>query len=115
MYYKECVLNSRVLAPLSRLALIIEACCVLQGISKNSESRVLAPPSRLALITRAWFVLQGISKSLSLRLLAPPSRSALIDGAGFVLQGMRFEFACVGSAVEIGFDYRGLHCITKDF
>ena len=26
-----------------------------------------------------------------------------------------FEFAGVGSAVEVGFDYRGLACITGDF
>ena len=51
--------------------------------------RMLAPPSRLALIIQAWFVLQGIPKSSE------------IEG--------------VGSAVEVGFDYRGLVCITMDF
>ena len=53
---------------------------------------MLAPPSRLALIIRAWFVwfiLQGISESS--------------------------EFAGVGSAVEAGFDYRGMVCVTMDF
>ena len=47
---------------------------------------MLAPPSRFALVIGAWFVLQGISKS--------------------------FEFAGVGSAVEVGFDYRSLVCGT---
>ena len=50
---------------------------------------MLAPPSRLALIIKAWFVLQDMSKS--------------------------FEFAGVGSAVEIGFESRGLVYITRDF
>ena len=46
-------------------------------------------PSRLALIIGTWFVLQGISKSS--------------------------KFAGVGSAVEVGFEYRGMFCITRDF
>ena len=50
---------------------------------------VLAPSSRLALIIGAWFVVQGISKSS--------------------------EFAGVGSAVEVGFDCRGLICITRNY
>ena len=49
---------------------------------------MLGPPSRLALIDRAWLVLPGISK--------------------------RSEFAGVGSAVEVGFTYPGLGCITRD-
>ena len=65
----------------------------------------------------AWFVLQGISNSSELRVLAPPSRLALIIGAWFVLQGISksSEFAGVGSTVEVGFDYPGMVCITRDF
>ena len=78
---------------------------------------MLAPPSRLALIIGARFVLQGISTSLNLRVLAPPSRLVLIIGAGLVLLGISIssEFAGVGTGVEVGFDYRGLDCITGDF
>ena len=47
--------------------------------------RMLAPPLRLALIIDAWLVLHWISKNC--------------------------EFAGVRSAVEVGFDYRGLVCI----
>ena len=53
---------------------------------KVLKLRVLAPPSRLALIIEAWFVSQEIYKSS--------------------------EFVSVGAAVEVGFDYRGLACIT---
>ena len=54
---------------------------------------------------------------MNLRVLAPPSRLALIVGAWFVLQGTskNAEFAVVGSAVEVGFEYRGMFCITRDF
>ena len=78
---------------------------------------VFAPPSRLALIVGAWFVLQGISKSSEFRVLAPPSRLALIIGAWFVSQRIykSSEFSGVGSALEVGFDHRGLVCITGDF
>ena len=50
---------------------------------------MLAPLSKLAFIIGAWLVLEWISESS--------------------------EFAGVGSAVEVGFDYRGLACITGDF
>ena len=71
---------------------------------------MLAPPSRLTLepgLYHRAFVI------VNLRMVSPPSKSALIMGAWLVLQG--FEFAGVGSAVEVGFDYRGWPCITGDF
>ena len=60
---------------------------------------------------------RGFLKVLNLRVLAPPSRLALLIGAWFVLQGISksSEFAGVGSAVEVGFDYPGMVCITRDF
>ena len=88
-----------------------------KGSLKVLKLRVLAPPSRLALIMGSWFVLQGISKSSELRVLAAPSSLALIIGAWFVLQGISkiSEFVVVGSVVEVGFDCRGLVCITRHF
>ena len=55
-------------------------------------------------------------KVLNLQVLAPPSRLALIIGAWFVFEGFSktSEFAGIGSAVEIGFDYQGLVSITGD-
>ena len=51
---------------------------------------MLAPPPRLAQIIRAWVVLLPVvSKSCA--------------------------FAGVGSAVEVGFDYRDMVCIKRDF
>ena len=49
-------------------------------------------------------------------MLAPPSRLALIIGAWFVFEGFSktSEFAGIGSAVEIGFDYQGVVSITGD-
>ena len=38
-------------------------CLYYGGFLKVLNLRMLAPPSRLALIIGAWFVLQGISKS----------------------------------------------------
>ena len=60
---------------------------------------------------------RGFLQVLNLRVLAPPSRLALIIGAWIVLQGIskRSEFVGVGSAVEVGFDHRGLVCIARDF
>ena len=48
-------------------------------------------------------------------MMAPPSKLAVT--AGFVLQGISkgSEFAVVDSVVEVGFDYRCLVCITRDF
>ena len=57
-----------------------------KGFLKVLNLRALAPPSRLALIIEAWFVSQEIYKSS--------------------------ELVTVGAAVEVGFDYRGLACIT---
>ena len=60
---------------------------------------------------------RGFPKVLNLRVLAPPSKLALIIGAWFVLLEISrsSELAGVGSAIEVGFDYRGLVCITWDF
>ena len=69
------------------------------------------------MITGAWFVLQEISKS---------SEFAGVGSAvevGFDYEGLvcyaaiskSFGFADVGCAVEVGFDYRRLVCITVGF
>ena len=50
-------------------------------------------------------------------MLALPSRWALIIGAWLVLVEIckSSEFADAGSTVEVGFDYRGLACISGNF
>ena len=79
--------------------------------------RVLAPPSRLPLTIRLVLYYKGFLKVLNLRVLALPSRLTLIIRACFVLQGIfkSSEFAFVGSAIEVGLDYRGLPYITRVF
>ena len=56
-------------------------------------------------------------KFLNLRVLALPSRWALTIGAWLVLMEISksSEFVGVGSAVKVGFHYRGLACITRDY
>ena len=76
MYYKGFlkVLNLRVLAPASRLALIIRASLVLHGFSGSSEfARVGSAVAIGFVIIWAWLVLQGFLKILNLQVLAPPS------------------------------------------
>ena len=75
--------------------------------------RVLAPWSTLDIINGSvWF---SESSEFSVFGLGPPSRLALIIGAWIVLKEISesCEFAGVGSSVKVGFDYRGLVCITK--
>ena len=72
------------LAPLSWLVSNIGACLALLDISKVLNLWVLALLSWLALIIWACLTLMGISRS--------------------------YEFAGVGSAAVVGFDYRGVPC-----
>ena len=78
--------------------------------------RVLAPPSRLALIIGAWFVSRGISISYEVAAVGSAIRDGfVIMWAWLVLQGISksSEFAGVGSAIVIRFDYPGLVCNTR--
>ena len=98
--------------------MIIGTWFVLQGISKSSEFAGVGSAVEVGFEYRGMFCsTRDFQKVMKLRVLAPPSRLALIIGAWFVFQGFfkSSEFADVGSAVEVGFDYRGLVCITMDF
>ena len=103
------------------------------GFLKVLNLHVMAQPSRLALIIGAWLVLQGISKSsefadvgsvvfrkvLNLRMLAPPSRLAVIIGAWLVFKSYRISkssnFAGVGFVFKVDSDSEGLSSITRYF
>ena len=138
LYYKGFLdLNLRALALPSRLALIIGACIILQGISKSFEFEGVRSAVEtgfdyrgLACITkdarrRGWLRSSGLGlyhigflKVLNLHAFAPPPRLALIVAASRVLQEVfeNSEFAGVGSGVEVGFDYGAwLACVTRDF
>ena len=117
--------------------MIIVAWLVSECLSKRSEfadvgfvawlvSEWLSKSSAFAGVGSAvevGFLLSGLGsyenrfqKVLNLWVLVPLSRLAFIIGAWLVLEWIskKFEFAGVGSAVEVGFYYRGLTCIRMD-
>ena len=69
------------------------------------------------MIIEAWFVLQGLFKSSEFE-----DVGSAVE-VGFDYRGLvciarvskSSEFAGLASAVEVGFDYRGLVCVTVDF
>ena len=87
------------------------------GFLKVLNSRVLGPPSRLALIIGAWLALHVSFKSFEFAGVGSTVElGASIIGAWRILHGISksSEFAGVGPGVEVGFDYRGLACIIRD-
>ena len=111
--------------------MIIVAWLVSEWFSKRSEfagvgivawlvSEWLSESSEFAgvgfLLSGLGLYENGFQKVLNLWVLVPLSRLAFIIGAWLVLEWIskRFEFAGVGSAVEVGFYYRGLTCIRMD-
>ena len=107
------VVNSRVLALLSRLALFMWAWLELMGISQSSEFAGVASTVEAGFDDWGVACIHGdrrFLKVLSLRMMAPPSRLALNIGTWLEVAEVfkSSEFASVGSTVEVGFHYRGL-------
>ena len=114
------VVNSRVLALLSRLALFMWAWLELMGISQSSEFAGAASTVEVGFDYRGVACIHGdrrFLKVLSLQVLAPPSRVALNIGAWLAVieVSKSSEFAGVGSTFEVGFDYRGLARSNRGF
>ena len=110
------VLNLRALTLSSRLALIIRVwlTCVLPSISNSSEFAGIGSAVEVGFY---GLYQNGFLKVANLQVLAPLSRLALTLVAWLVSAWISkvFEFAGIGSAVEVGFDYRILACIRMDF
>ena len=90
---------------------------VSEWLSKSSEfTRVGSAVDVGFLLSGLGLYENGFQKALNLWVLVPLARLAFIIGAGLVCEWIskRFEFAGVGSAVEVGFYYRGLACIRMD-
>ena len=84
-------MNLRVMVPPSRLALIIRAWLLLQGIFKRFEFCGCWLRRRGSLwLSGLGLYYRGSLKVLSLRVLAPLSRLALIIGAWFVVHAGDF-------------------------
>ena len=81
-------------------------------MSKNSQFAGIGSAVVFGFDYRSLPCINGYLKVLNLRVLAPLSWLALIIGACLAVMGISksSEFAGVGSAVVVGFDYRGLPC-----
>ena len=101
------------LTPLSRFAFINEAWLVLEWIFESSEFAFVCSAVEVGFFNGTCLVLEWISKSSAIAGVG----SAVEVGLACILgncEKLRF-FACVGSAMKAGFDFRGLFCIAWDF